>query len=146
MKDMSKVGSDEAPGIPPEGKIQLQGQCRYCKQFMLVWAKEGTAQEELDRIAEESCNCPEGEPARQQAYEDAHIERQIIEYDFESDEIRDIVQKLAYAVSHFVIKKASISTEDKKGNEITYSVSKKKGITDIKKSTRIVEQIGYDEE
>lgn len=59
---------DHAPGIAPPNKIQLQGQCRYCKQYRMVWAKEGTPQSELDSIAEEECTCEEGEPARKQTY------------------------------------------------------------------------------
>lgn len=59
---------DHAPGIAPPEKIQQQGQCRYCKQYRMVWAKEGTPQDELDQIAEEECDCPEGEPARMQTY------------------------------------------------------------------------------
>ena len=62
------INMDEAPGIAPKDKTQQQGQCRYCKQYRLVWAVPGSTQEELDRIAEEDCNCEEGEPARKQAY------------------------------------------------------------------------------
>ena len=68
MNDLSRIGNDEAPGIPPKGKVQLQGQCRYCKQYRMVWAPPGTDQNELDKIAEEDCNCEEGESARKQTY------------------------------------------------------------------------------
>ncbi len=148
MEDIARIKpkEEDAPGIAPEGKTQQQGQCRYCKQYMMVWAPSGTSQEELNKMAEEDCNCAEGEPARKQAYEDAYIERQIIEYEFESEEIKGLIQKLAYAVSHFVIKKSQIVTQDSSGNEITYSISKKKGVTEIKRKVSIIENIGYAEE
>lgn len=59
---------DHAPGIAPPEKIQMQGQCRYCKQYRLVWALPGTSQEELNEIAEAECNCPEGESVRMRTY------------------------------------------------------------------------------
>ena len=62
------VNMDEAPGIKPKGKEQQQGQCRYCGQYRLVWALPGTEQAVLNQIAEEDCNCEEGEPARKQTY------------------------------------------------------------------------------
>lgn len=68
MNDLSRIGNDEAPGIKPRGKEQQQGQCRYCKQYRMVWAPPGTDQCELDMIAEADCNCEEGEPARMQTY------------------------------------------------------------------------------
>lgn len=36
----------------------LQGTCKFCKQIRVVKAREGTSQEDLDRIATDECSCP----------------------------------------------------------------------------------------
>lgn len=59
---------DHAPGIAPKSRVQDQGQCRYCKQYRMVWAAPDTPQDELDAIAEQECDCSEGEAARMQTY------------------------------------------------------------------------------
>lgn len=38
--------------------VTLSGTCKYCGQVRVVKAREGTSQEDLDKIATDECVCP----------------------------------------------------------------------------------------
>ena len=135
MTDVTRE-EDHAPGIEPKGRKQGQGQCRYCKQYMLVWAPEDADQAKLNEIAEQSCDCEEGEQYRQQLYEKNHIQKKIEQYFPDESNLKDLVDGCADAVMSFVAKKITIVTNDMKNNKVTFSITRKKGITEIKKVTQ----------
>ncbi|MBQ7615660.1 MAG: hypothetical protein IJU77_11490 [Butyrivibrio sp.] len=135
MTDVTRE-EDHAPGIAPKGRVQGQGQCRYCKQYMLVWAPEGADQKMLNDIAEQSCQCEEGEEFRKQEYEKNHVQKKIEQYFPDESDMKDLVDGCADAVMSFVAKKITIVTNDNKNNKVTFSITRKKGITEIKKVTQ----------
>ena len=87
----------------------------------------------LDDIAEQSCNCEEGEQYRQQLYEKDHIQKKIERYFPDESDLKDLVDGCADAVMGFVAKKITIVTNDNRDNKVTFTITRKRGITEIKK-------------
>lgn len=127
---------DHAPGIKPVGRIQAQGQCRYCGQYMYVYAPASADQKMLNSIAERQCHCEQGEGFRNMEYERNAVQKKIEQHFPEESQLKTLVDACSDAVMKFVAKKVTIITTDKNNARITYNITRKNGGTEIKKVTQ----------
>lgn len=93
----------------------VQGQCRYCKQFMAIEVPDIWEQDEIDEAVTDQCDCPEAKAKQRIADNIANTEAAIknfFKYKNDLNGLRDLLLMMVKPLAEGSISRVSIGKDD----------------------------------